>query len=373
MRDNPRFLDLVVTTPTGPVEYTKNGFRNFLSLYRNGSGSTTVFSGVVGGELKLSDRLRADLGVRYETDSFVQSAENQSIFDIDGNPTTQYDAEQYGNGSFRHFDRSIDDWAGSLGLNYAMNASLSLYAQGSRGFKMPALDEFLDAQAQEQVDIYEARETLMFEGGVKYSSSRLGYTVNGFWGKLMNIVGQGLELDPLTGQTVWKTRVNPNNRSYGAELEATVSPVRGLNLIGAGTFLKTETVEPAGDALKAAGVPSGLANLSATYTTSGFTFLADWHYVGSRDLVDSEYDPVTEKYSRYNVVGELQAYNYFNLGASYKIPSQAVTLSANLLNVTQSKGLEEGNPRLPSSGGSNLFLARPILPRRFTFAVGYQF
>ena len=89
--------------------------------------------------------------------------------------------------------------------------------------------------------------------------------------------------------------------------------------------------------------------------------------------MDAQYDPATGKYSRYNVVGELQAYNYLNLGASYRIPSQAITLSANLLNVYQSIGLEEGNPRLPGSGGRNLFLARPILPRRFTFSAGYQF
>ncbi len=373
VRDNPRFLDLVVTTPTGPVEFTQNGFRRFLSLYRNGSGSTTVFSGVAGGEFKLSDRLRADLGFRYEVNNFVQSAENQSTFDLDGDPTTPYDVEQYGNGSFRHFNRDIDDWAGSLGLNYALNDRFAIYAQGSRAYKMPALDEFLDAQAQEQVDIYESRRTQMVEGGVKYSSPRLGYTADVFWAKLSNIVGQGLQVDPVTGQTVWVTQTSPDNRSYGVELEATVSPVRGLSFIGAGTFLKTETVEAAGAALTAGGVPKGLANLSVTYATSGLTLLADWHFVGSRDLVDAQYDQATGKYSRYTVVGELQAYNYFNLGASYRIPSQAVVFSANLLNVSQSKGLEEGNPRLPSSGGRNLFLARPILPRRFTFSVGYQF
>ncbi|MGH7456796.1 MAG: hypothetical protein ACRENG_35935, partial [bacterium] len=75
----------------------------------------------------------------------------------------------------------------------------------------------------------------------------------------------------------------------------------------------------------------------------------------------------------FNVIGELKAYNYLNLGASCKIPGQAITLSANLLNVTQSKGLEEGNPRLPGAGGRNLFLARPILPRRLNVSLSYNF
>jgi hypothetical protein len=373
VRDNPRFLDLVVQTPTGTINYTKNGFRKFLSLYRNGSGSTTIVSGVVGSELKLTSRLRADVGFRYENNDFVQSAENVSTVDLDGNPNTPYDAEQYGNGSFRHFSRSLDDWAGSIGLNYALNERIALYAQGSRAYKMPALDEFLDAQAQGQVDVFEARRTVMAEGGIKSSSSRLGFTINGFWGELTNIVGQGLEVNPVTGQTEWVTRPSPDNRSYGAEIEVSISPTPGLSLLGAGTVLKTETIEAAGSALTAGGVPSSLFNLSATYTASGLTFLADWHYVGSRDLVDAQYNSATGKYDRYVVIGDLNTYNYLNLGASYKIPGQAITLSANLLNVNQSKGFEEGNPRLPSAGGSKLFLARPILPRRLNVALTYNF
>ena len=44
------------------------------------------------------------------------------------------------------------------------------------------------------------------------------------------------------------------------------------------------------------------------------------------------------------------------------------SINLDLLNAFQSKGLEEGNPRLVSSTGS-VFLARPILPRRFQVSV----
>jgi hypothetical protein len=67
--------------------------------------------------------------------------------------------------------------------------------------------------------------------------------------------------------------------------------------------------------------------------------------------------------------------SYLNVGVSYKIPGQPLTLSANLLNFNQSKGLEEGNPRLRQVGGitSDLFLARPILPRRFEASLSCSF
>ena len=55
------------------------------------------------------------------------------------------------------------------------------------------------------------------------------------------------------------------------------------------------------------------------------------------------------------------------------MPAQGITINANLLNAFMDEGLEEGNPRLQSSGGTGIFLARPILPRRFTLSLRYDF
>src|SRR5262249_23483604 len=166
IRDNPRFVDLVIYSGTDTIHVTRDGFRNFLSNYVNGSGQATIFSSTVGGELKLTPRLRADGGVRWEYNDYVQSSENTSILNLDGNPKTPYDNETWGTGTFRHFSRSLDDWAGSVGLNYKLSDHLAAYALGSRGYKMPALDEFLVAAAQEAVALFEPRRTLMGEGGI---------------------------------------------------------------------------------------------------------------------------------------------------------------------------------------------------------------
>jgi iron complex outermembrane receptor protein len=373
VRDNPRFLDLIVNTPTSTVNYTSNGFRHYLSNYVNGTGSTTIFSGVLGGALKLSDRLRADLGVRFESDAYVQTAENTSTVDLDKNANTTYDQEPWGNGSFKHFNRSINDWAASAGLNFQVNSEIALYAQGSRAYKMPALDEFLTSAAQAQVDLLKARQTEFVEGGLKYSNPLYGGTVGLFWGQLKNNIGQGAIVDPATGNTVWIVQTNPDSRAYGVEVEASVRPVPELTVMGAGTFLATKSVTPAGASLTAGGVPRSVVNLVAVYTVpnSNVAFKADWHYLGARDIVDASYDYTSGTYTKYNVVGSLQAYNYFNFGASYTVPGQGITISADLLNAFQSNGFEEGNPRLIATGGNPLFLARPILPRQFVVFVSY--
>jgi outer membrane receptor protein involved in Fe transport len=219
---------------------------NQLSGYTNGSGQTSVISGVLGGEIQITDRLRADIGVRGEYDKFVQSAENTSTFDLDGNPATTYNNETFGNGSFRHFSRGLDDWSGSLGLNYTLGSKLSLYAAGARGFKMPALDEFLNATAEQQVDLFESKRVESVEGGVKGFVGSIGFTVGGFWTQLSNVVSQGLVIDTLTGGSSWIIVPSPDNKSWGTEIELVANPLTGLQLLGSATILKAELGTGAG-------------------------------------------------------------------------------------------------------------------------------
>jgi iron complex outermembrane recepter protein len=364
VRDNPRFLDLVVTPAGGgaPVNVTENGFRKYLSNYVNGTGQTTVVSGVIGGEVQLTEALRADLGVRAEYNTFVQNSENTSPVDLDANPATPYDNITLGNNSFRHFSRDITDWSASVGLNYRVSENLSVYGSGARGYKMPALDELLNATAQAQVDLFDSREVLAGELGVKYASGRVGVTVNGFYTKLKNIISQGAVVDPITGATTWTIITDPETRAYGAELEAFASPVEGLQLLGTGTLLEAEFASGTDIGSRLNGPPSLIANLAAIYSprrAAGLQFKADWHHVGER-FVD-------------RAVGvTLPAYDYFNLGAGFAIPNAGARINIDVLNAFQSKGLEEGNPRLSVAGGS-VFLARPLLPRRIQASIEYDF
>ena len=378
VRDNPRFLDVVVTPAGGgaPVNVTSNGFRRFLSNYVNGSGQTTVVSGVLGGEVQLTERLRADMGVRAEYNTYVQNSENSSPVDMDGNAATTYDIEAFGNNTFRYFNRNITDWSASIGLNYRVNDNFSVYGSGARGYKMPALDELLNATAQAQVNLFDAREVLSGELGVKYAAGGVGLTVNGFYTNLKNIIGQGAILDPVTGATTWRTTVDPENRSFGAEVEAVLSPVSGLQLVGSGTVLEAALSAGTPDTMNNGAplvskilpiVPTVIGNLAAMYSpvsTPGLRFKADWHFVGAR---------YTERPQERFSGTKLPSYSYVNVGAGFAIPAAGIRVNLDLLNAFQGKGLEEGNPRLISTGGSPIFLARPLLPRRLQASVEYDF
>jgi outer membrane receptor protein involved in Fe transport len=374
VRDNPRFLDVVATTAGVPDTLTSNGFRSFLSNYVNGTGETNVVSGVIGGEIQLTERLRADLGARVEYNDYVQSSENTGPVDLDADPTTTFNNIEYGLNSFRHFTHDITDWAGSLGLNYIINDNFAVYGAGSRGYKMPALDELLEAQSQAQVDLFDAREVYSVEGGVKTQLGRMAFTVNGFYTYLGNQISQGAELDS-QGRTVWVIRESPDNRSYGVELEAIVAPTPGLQFQGSATLLQAEVAGGVDSLARIEGerlgnVPEYLGNLAAVFSPEGMRNLelrADFHFVGSRFVEGPQTRPQD------GPAAMLPAYQYFNFGASVGIPGSGVRINADLLNAFQSKGLEEGNPRLLGVGVLPFFAARPLLPRRFMVGVSYDF
>ena len=399
VQDNPHFVDLRVDSadvyyhfrnrttgvndsvfvPLRNFAATKNGFRRFVSNYVNGEGQTTVFSTVLGGSFKVTDRVRLDLGGRYERDDYVQTSQTTTVTPVGGdtlNSLTLFDQDVWGApSSYRHFSRSIGDWAASVGVNYALTDQTSLYALGSRAYKMPALDEFLNASAQQQVSLFKSKRNWTGEVGVKHAARNFGVTLDGFYTLLKDIVSQGLVVDPATGASIWTIQQSPEVRSYGLELEGSGHlPNTGFSAVTNWTWLRAEFSScppPGGCGTGAdvgtllAGKPPIIGNLAVTYAArSGPNLTADWHFVDRRCAANG------------SCLNQLPTYSYLNLGAEYVIPTSGLTVRADLLNVYQSQGLEEGNPRLsllPNGRTSSLFLARPILPRALQVSVGYKF
>ena len=160
----------------------------------------------------------------------------------------------------------------------------------------------------------------------------------------------------------------PEHRAFGAEIEAVITPIAGLQLFGNASILRAEMGAGidslVGKRLDLA--PTTIGSLVATLAPRQVRKLqlkADWHWVGSR-LTESPLTRIDET--------KLPAYDYLNFGLGLTLPGSGIRINADLLNAFQSKGLEEGNPRLLAAGEQSLFLARPILPRRFQVWAEYD-
>ncbi len=379
------FLDAAVTYTdpktgtTKTLNVTQNGFTNDMSYYVNGYGYASILDGVLSDQMMVTDRLRLNLAARWEGDGFVQTTENNSTFSPNGTllPDSAsiinsglgpYAIETFGNGSYRHMSSYLRDWAFTAGLNYEiMPQVFAFYANFSRGYEMPSLDNLLQ-DVPAQVALFQDEQTLQYEGGFKYNSDVLAFNADAFFANLTNITSQGAVNTP-SGGVVWVTDYGLNQNAYGIEADLTYAPVTGLYLRGNWTLLKATYASSGSFALN--GIPNSIGDLMGTYTLDNWTLEADLHYVGNR-IGGLNFGGYTSGGKAVFVVGTaLPAYNYMNAGLSYYIPSEAITLALGVTNLYQSQGLEEGNPRASAVG--NYFLARPILPRRLTFSVGYQF
>lgn len=87
----------------------------------------------------------------------------------------------------------------------------------------------------------------------------------------------------------------------------------------------------------------------------------NWNYYGSRFSNNAN----TISLPSYDVVT-------FRLGWEL---SATTSVSLGILNAFNSKGLTEGNPRLDETGDPtrDVFLARPVLPRRTTLRFDFKF
>ncbi len=376
------FVDAAVTYTDGSGTHTLNvtndGFTNYMSNYVNGYGYASILDGVLSDQMMVTHRLRLNLAARWEGDGFVQSTENNSQQLPNGTPVDSayiasnnippYMVESWGNGSYRHMSTYLHDWSLTAGLNYdIIPEEFAFFANISRGYEMPSLDNLLN-DVPAQIALFQDEHTLQYEGGFKYFSDVFAFNADAFFANLTNITSQGA-VNTTSGGVEWVTNYGLNQNAYGIEADATWLPVTGLYLRGNWTLLKATYASNGSFALN--GIPNSIGDLLGTYTWDNFTLEADWHYVGNR-IGGLNFGGYTTSGQAIFVTGtELPAYTYMNAGLSYYVSSEAITLTLGVTNLYQSLGLEEGNPRASSVGP--YFLARPILPRRLTFSVGYQF
>ena len=333
-------------------------------------------SGVIGGEIQLTDQLRADMGVRVEYNNLRAGSENTRPVDLDDDPTTTFDNMKFGNNTFRHFTHDITDWAGSLGLNYMVNDNLAVFAAGSRGYKMPALDDLLDAQARPRWTCSTPARCESIEGGVKTQLGRVAFTVNGFYTDLKNQIGQGAEFDAGTGRTdlgVPGIAGQPllRRRARGHRGAGPGAPVPGQrHLPRRRSWAAAWTVSVPQGSRGSRSCPGTLGTWRRRSRRPGPSTSSS----GPTGTGSAPASPRTRSRGPLDIdPAVLPVYNYFNFGAEPRIPGAGVRLNADLLNAFQSKGLEEGNPALSAVGGTPFFLARPLLPRRLLVGVSYDF
>ncbi|MBW3661385.1 MAG: TonB-dependent receptor, partial [Gemmatimonadetes bacterium] len=367
----PRFVDLEVLGPGGEVvrRVTNEGFRQYLPFFVNGTGDVDLVALFLGDEIAVTDRVDLDIGFRYEHDSFHQENERTDTFDVAGG-TDAHTGLNFGSGQFETVEDEFDEWAVSVGANLRQSENVAWFARGTRGYKMPILDQFLFSGPDPDL---EAEQVLQFEGGIKVASPKLGLSAVGYWLQLKDFPIQDAQVDPETGETEFVTVFAGEAVTPGVEVEVVAAPVPDLRLNGTLTLqdphFEELNVTQDGKLVSLEGkqvrrIPQEIVEVGAEFDLGDLTLHGDWSFVGDR-------------FSNNDNTITLDSYNLVDVGASYSFPLQGVTLFLDVHNVTDTvaEALTEGNPRVDEQLGAQrtLFLARPVLPRRIVGGVGYEF
>jgi outer membrane receptor protein involved in Fe transport len=341
------------------VQVSHNGFVPppfSFNLDAQWNGTTTAV--YVADEWKVNDRLRLDAGVRFEKQHLEGTIANVSNGDLDGDPTTLWNNNlSYFNGTTTSLSSRLNRTSVTAGANYNFTREFSVFARANNGHRMPDFDVLRGRGANESRDPVE--DIQQFELGLKTATPLYTAFLTGYHATLKNSQTQQFTN---AGNVVER----PNSRTTGVEFEASLRPLKGLELALTGNWQNAKYFDfPGNEGHEIERQPKWQYRFTPSYRLP-----MEWGTVRA--------------YGTYSYVGKRWA----NAGNTIQLPSYA-TVDAGLVasfnngvdvrltgtNLTNEIGLTEGNFRAPNAapGQDGAILARPLFGRAWELSVGFAF
>jgi len=393
VQDQARLLDLTAVNAAGQTvaAFTENGFSRYGTQFNNAEGGSKTYAFYASDEWRISEKLRIDIGGRYEKIDLSGRNERSATVNLGQSPTLADDGAIVGTGQFDALDRSFDGAAGTLGINYQFQPDFGAFARITRAFRLPSLGDFITNPTNTSP---RTQKFTLIEGGAKVDRPKYSVYLTAFYTGFDSQNFTETRYDQPTNSYISTTQFAAT-KAYGIELEGTVRPVEWFDVsfnatvqdpkLGhfifnervaktAGTCpLPSDTPTAGTDCLR----PRDFSDHTQIRTpkvsgriTPGVNLLEgklraelDVQYYGKRfsDLANTLIIPdyyLLNAQVRYNINDSLALYLYGT-------------------NLTNEIGLTEGNPRagqfISGEAGAKYYLARPELGRAFRAAVLYRF
>jgi outer membrane receptor protein involved in Fe transport len=395
---NPRLLEVSLENPTQPflALSDKNGVSNYGGLFFvNAKAKVSQIATFVNDRWKITDKIYADLGLRYETINHKGNKDRYAPFSqtggLDGDTTTGYDnAINTPTGEKDNFNYNYNYLSYSAGINYKLNENTALFSRFSRGNKAPELNYYFNNFDNVPINQKgEIQKISQVEIGVKLYTKNASFTATSFWSQLKDISVTNFEFDESNGSIFYTPIQFNTSKTIGLEWESVFTPVNHLNFRFNGILQNPEatnwniydaagSVDTADDTITDYSGntlpfnPKLMFNLSTEFEKDKFSTFLKWQYMGKR------FGNVSNGF-------ELSAYSIFNLGTGYKINKN---LSAHILvtNLFNSEGLANffgdnsfganangATPEFVAANPDASFVVFPVLRRRGMLQLHYNF
>ncbi|KQB38651.1 TonB-dependent receptor [Flavobacterium aquidurense] len=360
--DNPRLLNVKDNT-TG-VDHTWNGVERITWLERDAQTKGLLNDIYADAEIKATDNLTFNAGLRYNKDKYSGYRDNARFFAenlgiLDNNTADDAVTTVKGN-PYTYWRYDVSEWSYTAAGNYKFNDNMASYVRYSHGFRSPIEESFYDNAAD--LSKLENTEVNQFELGYKYSNSFFNVNANLFHMNLKNvaftdILSDGSSENKFADVNNIGLEVETNVRYSIAKLNFTFTVQKPEYDNFTGTNADGSTFDFNGNTARR--IPKFFCNLRPEVDiTKDLTAYVQFSY----------YD---KKFTNQDNKQVLPAYKEVGAGLNYTYNNLRFAVDAS--NLFNEIGLTEGDPRQTTSAASDVFMARPILGRAFRFSVAINF
>ena len=364
--NNPTLVNLAINGQ----QYTVNGIIQAPSAYTQETRSAFKRAIYLADQIE-ADRWTLDFGARVERATIENRIEvtasragTLATNAVAGAPINNM---TFGTGTFRSGKASTTAWAFAVGGLYKLTDNVNLYANASAGYFFPQA-QGTNGQlnsANRDIVFFEPEPVNQVEAGVKVRSGAFrGYAAAFYTGlrKRTSVSFVGANLTPSLLLT--------ESDTFGIELDGNYQPTDYLTLSGNFTYQDAKFMGDSPTSINGKRpdrLPKMLANVGAQVSTNGFDASVFWNHQ-SKTFQDASNNVPLFAYSIWRAEA---GYTFDSLGAENKL-----RFSVGVWNLLNSQGLAEGNPRagaIQTGGTGAYFNARPILPRRITAKLTFDF
>ena len=367
--NRPRLVNLVVRNPTTGAQtiVSRGGLLNAGAGYVNNRHGATRYAAYLADQVD-AGRFLFDIGVRVEKFKGDIRRERTATFVTDAGTPNLAPALRdviYGNDTFLTAEVDTSEWAVAAGALYRITDELNIYANASRGFFFPEIRS-VQFNALGEPASYTAEIIKQAEVGLKFGRRGFFATIAGLYTQLDN---RRQVLFVNDGQGGFTERVNiVATESYGVEGTLSLELIDNLRFDGNITLQDHKYTDfdtaPTNIGNEIERQPNLLYNAGLYYDDSVFDAAIFTNFTG-------------DNFTAANNAIELEGFNVVNLDAGYKFKfgEEAVRIAVNVFNLFDTDATTEGSPRQDASQttGGAYFVGRPVLPRRITARLTFNF
>ncbi|WPV01946.1 TonB-dependent receptor [Mucilaginibacter sp. cycad4] len=359
MVNQPHPVSVTLTSPAGQVYQLtspENVFQQGGGGFTENKATQNQLAFFLGHNWQILPNLNLDYGVRFETlhiNGFAGSSivnpksADPTYGGADNNPLTVYD--NYGGSPGTHYDfnKTVNTFSYSAGLNYELSSHMSVYSRFSSGRKAPDLTVYFAANTpftSSNLSV-QAQKIIQAEIGLKISDRNYGLFITPFYSNLSHVPNIQLFVNA-DNMTNYNPPVQYESvRTFGLELESKIDFTKNFNVRAVATFQNSKATHyttwvpnangPADDQLisysgnKQDNSPNIIVNVTPAYNAGRFYSFLSWQYLGQRQFGVSN-------------TFKIPGYSQFNLGTGYDF-NKKLQLGFNVNNLLNTYGIAAFN------------------------------